>query len=94
MGFILLAGTTLGGLDLVRGNAVKVLSVLAWTLVTVPVFASADMIHWQFGSVMGLGNLVGSQLGVRWTVLKGNTWVRAFVTVAILALAVRLWFFG
>ncbi len=94
MGFILLAGTTLGGLDLVRGNAVKVLSVLAWTLVTVLVFASADMIHWQFGLVMGLGNLVGGQLGVRWTVLKGNTWVQVFVTVTILALAVRLWFFG
>lgn len=94
VGFLLLAGTTLAGLDLVRGNAVKVLLVLLWTFVTLAVFGGAGMIDWRAGIAMGLGNLAGSQIGVRLTVLKGHAWVRAFVTVTILLFALRLWLAG
>lgn len=94
VGFLLLAGTTLAGLDLVRGNAVKVLCVLAWTFATLTVFASAGQVDWDAGLAMGAGNLVGSQVGVRYTVLKGHAWVRAFLIVTILIFAVLLWLGG
>jgi hypothetical protein len=94
VGFLLLAGTTMAGLDLVRGNAVKVTCVLLWTLATIAVFASGGAIDWRAGLILGLGNLLGGQLGVRLTVVKGHAWVRAFVSVTIVLFALRLWLLG
>ncbi|NKB89033.1 MAG: TSUP family transporter [Acidobacteria bacterium] len=94
VGFLLLAGTTMAGLDLVRGNAVKVTCVLLWAFVTIAVFAGGGAIHWTAGLALGLGNLLGGQLGVRLTVLKGHVWIRAFVSVTIVLFALRLWLLG
>jgi len=94
VGFLLLAGTTLAGLDLVRGNAIKVTCVLAWTLAAIAVFAAGGAIDWGAGLALGLGNLLGGQLGVRLTVLKGHGWVRTVVSVTIVLFALRLWLGG
>lgn len=91
VGFLILALTSLAGLDLVRGNAVKVLSVLLLTVLSLAVFAWYDRIDWRLGLVLGLGNAAGSVVGVRLAVVKGHRWLRGVVTVAILVFAVRLW---
>ena len=93
VGFLLLAMTTLAGLDLVRGNAVKVLVVLCFTSISLGVFAWQGRIEWPPGLALACGNILGGLLGVRLTVLKGHRWVRGFVTVTILIFALRLWFF-
>ena len=90
VGFFLLAGTTYAGLDLVRGNAVKVLTVLTFTLISLAIFASAGKVVWIAGLALGAGTLLGGLLGARLTVLKGHRWVRAVVTIAIIALALKL----
>lgn len=94
VGFLILAGTTLAGRDLVRGNAVKVLLVLLWSPITLLVFGGAGMIDWGAGLALGAGSLAGSQIGVRLTVLKGHAWVKAVVTVTVVVFAVRLWLAG
>ncbi len=94
VGFLLLAGTTVAGLDLVRGNAVKVACVLAWTPVTLAVFAAGGAIELTAGLALGVGNLLGGQLGVRLTVLKGHAWVRAVVSGTIVLFALRLLWSG
>jgi uncharacterized membrane protein YfcA len=91
VGFFLLTGTTLLGLDLVRGNALKVAVVLIWTSAAIGVFAWGGQIDWARGIALGFGNLAGGQLGVRLTVTRGHAWVKAVVTVLILVFAVRLW---
>ncbi len=91
VGFLILALTSLAGLDLVRGNAVKVLSVLLLTLLSLAIFAWHDRVDWGLGLVLGLGNAAGGLVGVRLAVLKGHRWLRGVVTAAILLLAVRLW---
>lgn len=92
VGFFILAGTTLAGFDLVRGNAVKVTAVLIWTGAAFLLFLWAGQIAWVPGLVLGAGNFIGGHIGMRLTVLKGHAWVRAVVTVTILIFAVRLWF--
>lgn len=92
VGFLILAATTMAGLDLVRGNAVKVLSVLVYTSLALAVFAWQGKVDWQLGAILAAGNLAGSFLGVRLTVLKGHRWVRAVVTCAVIVLAVKLLF--
>lgn len=93
VGFLILAATTLSGLDLVKGNAVKVMVILATMVISLWVFASQGNVDWLLGFVLGAGNLVGGLVGVRLTVLKGHGWIKKVVTVTVILFALRLWFF-
>jgi uncharacterized membrane protein YfcA len=91
VGFIILAIVTVAGLDLVRGNAVKVFIILVTTALSLALFAWEGKVAWVAGTALAVGSLAGSLLGVRLTVLKGHAWVRGVVTVAIVVFAVKLW---
>jgi uncharacterized membrane protein YfcA len=91
VGFLVLALTTVAGLDLVRGNALKVLVILATTGLSLALFAAGGKVAWTAGAALAAGSLGGSLVGVRLTVRKGHAWVRGVVTVAIVAFAVKLW---
>lgn len=90
VGFFILAMTSLAGLDLVRGNAIKVLVILLLTMLSVAVFAAGGKVEWVSGIVLGLGNLAGGLIGVRLTVLKGHRWVNFVVTGAVIVFAIKL----
>ncbi len=94
VGFLILAMTTMAGLDLVRGNAVKVLTVLVFTPVALGIFIWYGKVHWPMGLSLAAGNMLGGLIGVRLTVLIGDVWVRGIVTMAVIVFAVRLWFEG
>jgi len=91
VGFLILATMSLAGMDLVRGNAIKVLSILCFTMVSLSIFITQSLVYWAPGVVLGLGAAAGGQLGVKLTVLKGHKWIRGVVTLAILLLALKLW---
>ena len=91
VGFFILALTTVAGLDLVRGNAVKLLIILGTSALSLVLFAWEGKVQWLPGAALAVGSLAGSLLGVRLTVLKGHRWVRGVVTVAIVVFAVKLW---
>jgi uncharacterized membrane protein YfcA len=38
--------------------------------------------------------VIGGQLGVRLTALKGHRWVKGVVTVTVIIFAIRLWVTG
>ena len=91
VGFLVLAVTTAAGLDLVRGNAVKVLSVLCWTAAALAVFAANGSVDWRLGVSLAAGMMVGGVGGARLTVLKGHRWVKVVVTVTAVLFAIGLW---
>jgi hypothetical protein len=90
VGFLILAVTSAGGLDLVRGNAVKVPLALAFTTVALALFAMSGEVDWVVGASLAAGNLIGGLMGVHLTVLKGHRWVRSVVTVTTVLFAIRL----
>ncbi|MEZ4416649.1 MAG: sulfite exporter TauE/SafE family protein [Gemmatimonadota bacterium] len=90
VGFLLLAATTWAGFDLVRGNALKVLVVLGFTVPALITFARNDMVDWRLGTALAAGNLLGGLLGVRLSVLKGHVWIKRVVLVAVVVMALRL----
>ena len=92
VGFVILATTSLAGLDLVRGNAVKVLSVLCFGVVSLGMFAWQDKVDWWIGLAPGTGMALGGLVGVKLTVLKGHAWIKRAVTMTIIVFALRLWF--
>jgi uncharacterized protein len=91
VGFLILAATTLAGLDLVRGNAVKVLVVLLVTVVALALFAWDGKVRLAEGLALAGGSVAGSLVGVRIAVVKGERWLQWFVTAAVVVFAVLLW---
>ena len=91
VGFLALALTTLAGLDLVRGNAVKVFTVMLLTILSLAVFAGTGNVDWPAGIALGFGNVLGGVLGVRLAVLKGHKWLEHVVTATIIIFAIMLW---
>jgi uncharacterized protein len=91
VGFLALAMTTLAGLDMVRGNAVKVFTIMLLTLLSLAVFAGTGHINWPAGAALALGNLLGGIVGVRVAVFKGHKWIEHVVTMTIVVFAVLLW---
>lgn len=73
VGFLALALTTLAGFDLVRGNAVKVFTVMLLTLLSLAVFAGTGHVNWPAGLALAAGNVLGAAVGVRVAVLKGRS---------------------
>ncbi len=94
VGFIILAVTSAGGLNLIRGNALKVTLILGFTPLALAVFAWTGKVDWAMGFALAAGNFLGALAGVRLQILKGHKWVRSVVTLTIIAFAIRLLFGG
>jgi uncharacterized membrane protein YfcA len=92
VGFVVLAVTTYAGLDLLRGNAAKLLSVMLITILSLVVFASSAQVDWPRGLALSVGTLAGSFYGVHLAVFKGQKWLQRVVTATVVLFAVLLWF--
>lgn len=91
VGFLILAVTTFAGIDLVRGNAIKVATAMLFTGISLAIFAWQGRVEWLPGLALGAGNAVGALAGVRLTVLRGHAWLRGVVTATVIVFAVLLW---
>jgi uncharacterized membrane protein YfcA len=91
VGFFILALTSAAGLDLVRGNAVKVWGVLLMTVLSLVIFAQSGTVDWERGAALGAGNFLGGIVGVRMAVLKGHRWLERVVTATVVLFALLLW---
>ena len=91
VGFLALAVTTMGGLDLVQGNTIKVFCILLFTTLSLVIFAWQGMVDWPLGLTLAVGSSLGGLAGARLTALKGHRWIRVVVTVTVILFAVRLW---
>jgi uncharacterized membrane protein YfcA len=92
IGFILLAATSAAGFNMIRGNALKVTVVLAFTPLALVLFAWNGKVDWAMGFALAAGNFLGGLAGVHLQVLKGHKWVQGVVTVVIIIFAIRLLF--
>lgn len=84
VGFVLL--TVLGGVlryDLVRANAFKIVAVLAFTVVALPVFVIANQVAWLPGLVLAAATALGSQLGVRFALKVSSKVLRGVIFVGV-----------
>jgi hypothetical protein len=91
VGFLVLAITTWARMDLVRGNAIKVVSVFLVTLLALGIFVANGAVDWRMGLALAAGNTIGAQIGVRLAVTKGHRWLKGVVTLTVIAFAIRLW---
>ena len=94
VGFFLLAGLVLGaGFDLVKANAIKVLIVLAYTIVALVVFIINKQVDYFLGLVLGFGSMFGAWLATHVAVKKGAAFIRWILLIAIFVFAIKMLFF-
>lgn len=91
VGFLIMSSLIfLSGYDLVRINAVKVAVILIYTVAAVVVFLLNGKVAWGPGLTLAAGNVAGAWLGARFSVAGGERWIRVFLVVAVLVMAVRV----
>jgi uncharacterized protein len=94
IGFLVIAVlSVVNNLNLVKSNYVKVFAAIVYTGVSVAVFAYEGKIVWVTGFVLAIGHALGGWYASRWSVNKGEAWIKRVMIVSIIGMAIYLWFF-
>ncbi len=88
--FILVALSTLGGLNLTLANGVKVVIVMGLTGIACCVFALNGKVDWSAGLLLSLTSSIGAWFGAHWGVSKGEGWTRLILAGTIVVMAFQL----
>ncbi len=91
VGFFLLAGYVLGaGVDIVRANVMKNLTVLVFTAAALAVFVANDQVDWGLGAALALGQAAGAWTAARMALARGARFVHWFVVAILVVSAAAL----
>lgn len=88
---IMSALTIVNRFDLVKANSAKVVVALIYTISALAIFIYSGQVNWLFGLALGAGTATGGWVASRWSVNKGNKWIKWFMIVAVTMLAINLW---
>ena len=80
-------------MSLVRANATKVVVVFIYMLSALVVFAFNDKVVWFVGLVLAIGNGTGAWVASRFSVKKGDGFIKTFLVIMVTVMAIKLWFF-
>jgi uncharacterized membrane protein YfcA len=78
------------GMDLVSGNAIKTIIIGCYTTVSLGMFFMNGLVNLPVGLVLALGSMGGAVLGAKFTVAKGNKWVRWVLAVVVVISATKM----
>ncbi len=91
VGFVLISGiTVIYRYDLIKTNALKLLVVALYSLFAIAVFAWYGQVLWLHGLFLGLGNITGVTIGVRFAFKRGAAAVRWIVVLAVALSVLKL----
>lgn len=80
----------LGGQDLVRANARKMVLVMVFTLPALAIYVANDLVHWLPGAVLAAGSATGGWVGTRLTINAGARAIWAVLVGVVAITALRL----
>ncbi|WP_372652421.1 sulfite exporter TauE/SafE family protein [Draconibacterium sp.] len=80
-------------LSLKYANSIKVFVALLFSISSIIVFILNDAINWKVGFALAIGTSLGGYLGSHFTMKKGDKWIRLILILAIIVMAIKLWFF-
>lgn len=95
IGFLVMGVLSLvNNFSLVKTNYIKVFVAIIYTGVSVAVFAWEGKIIWWTGFVLAIGHALGGWYASRWSVDKGDVWIKRIMIISVLGMALKLWFFS
>ena len=93
VGFVLIA--VLVGLlryDLIRANAIKMLTTACFTGVALMIFIVRDQILWVPGLLLALGSVIGARLAVGFAIKVEQRTLRLFLLAVVVIVSLAVWF--
>jgi uncharacterized membrane protein YfcA len=91
VGFLLMASLRyLMKLNLVLVNMHKVFIVLIYTLPAFLIFILTDNVNWILGIVLAIGNATGAWWAAKFSIKKGEKFIKIILFVAVLIMALKL----
>lgn len=94
VGFVmLLLLPMINRLSLVKANATKVTVAFIYTTAAIVLFIINNKINWKYGLILAIGNSAGAWLASRYSVKKGDGFIRMVLIIVVSAMAIKLWFF-
>jgi len=91
VGFLLMAALHhLMKLSLVHVNMHKVFIIFFYTIPALLIFILSDNVNWVLGLVLAAGTMTGAWWGAKFSIKKGEKYIRAVLIIAILIMAVKL----
>ncbi len=90
IGFLLITVLLISGFDMITTNAIKILVVFIFTILTLSIFIWHRQVNFAYGLALGLGSGLGGFIGTRVAVKKGHEWVKGFVIVMVIIFALKL----
>lgn len=90
VGVFLLTGLVLGvGYDVLRGNAVKVLIILCFTVIALGIFVYSGKVNWSIGLLLASGNMTGAWIATRQAAKRGARFIRWLLIVVVAYAALK-----
>lgn len=94
IGFIMILSLVkINRFSLLKTNAIKVTIALIYTISALAIFIWQGAVDWKIGLVVAIGSSTGGWLGSHFSFKKGDVWIKRILLVAIVVMAVKLWFF-
>jgi uncharacterized membrane protein YfcA len=81
-------------LSLVKSNATKAVIITIYMSGALVVFILNDAVNWKMGLTMAIGTSLGGWIASRFSVKKGDGFIKIFLIVMVSIMAVKLWFFS
>jgi len=91
--FLLTALVLVGGFDLVRGNAVKLLIVFCYIIPALAIFVMNDLVRWDLGLTLAAGNMLGVWIATHEAAKHGAPFIRWLLIVVVIIASIRYLFF-
>lgn len=92
VGLFLLAGLVLGvGHELIKANAAKVFIVLIYTPLALAIFIWNDLVNWEAGLVLAVGNMTGAFFASRYARRIGANFIRYLLMIVLIGSALKMY---
>ena len=91
--FLLTALVLVAGVDLVKGNALKALLALCFTVPSLIIFSMNDLVRWDVGLPLAAGSMLGAWLATHEAAKRGAPFIRWLLIVVVTLSAIFYLFF-
>ena len=80
-------------MNLVRVNAAKVGVVFIYTIGALTTFALSGNVNWLYGLILAVGSSVGAWTASRFSVDRGEGFIKLVMILMVVFMSLKLWFF-
>ena len=77
-----------------KSNATKAVIITIYMSGALLVFILNDAVNWKMGLTMAIGTSLGGWFASRFSVKKGDGFIKVFLIIMVSIMAVKLWFFS